>query len=569
MILFNTIRWKNFLSTGNQWTEIALDKYNTTLIIGKNGAGKSTLLDALSFVLFGKAFRKINKPQLVNSITQKSLIVEVEFSIGPNEYKVIRGIKPNLFEIYQNETLLNQTAEMIDYQEHLEKHIIKANHKSFCQIVILGTATFQPFMQLTAAQRREIIEDILNLQIFTTMNVLLKEDIASNNEDIVSNTYEKKLVEEKIRLTKEHNNTLRQNNNQLIQDKKDRLISTAVQIAALTDKINIKQEEYTKLESSIEDHTKIDKKLAKMNKIEAQLQNKISVLTKEVEFLNHHDDCPTCKQAIDNTFKCSSIDTKNEYINKYADGLLQLKIEQKDLINTLTTIEKEKHKLAIMNTDISQMNLERLSLEKYQHQLEKEISSFKSFNDEIDDTKLNELQASLDAVQAMYDTLLENKQTMATSASLLKDSGIKAKIIKQYIPIINSHINKNLALMEFMCQFELDEEFNEKLKSRFRDEFSYASFSEGEKMRINLAILFTWRSVAKMRNSINTNLLILDEVFDSSLDSNGTDEFMKIVNTLTKDTNTFIISHKGDQLQDKFDRVITFNKQKNFSRIVK
>lgn len=567
MILFRKIRWKNFLSTGNLFTELDLSTSKTTLIVGENGAGKSTLLDALSFVLFGKPFRKVNKPQLLNTITQKQLIVEVEFSIGPNQYKIIRGMKPNVFEVYKDGTLLNQSAEMKDYQEILEKQIIKVNHKSFCQVVVLGSATFQPFMQLTAGQRREIIEDLLDLQIFTTMNLLLKDKVNLNNEAINELTSNKKLLEEKISLMKEHLVKIQNSNEKLIEEKQSRIAETNEQI----EKLNNEYWEYEKtrqeLEASLADEEAVSKKMNKLGQLRHQIEANLGILNKEVSFFHKYDNCPTCKQQIDQQFKSETIDNKESEIKKIQEGLEKLSEEYEKVNARINELMEIHMNVNSTNIEISRVKTKISSLIEYRNALEKEIQNIDQKTVEEQDNKIPDLEKKLVELEKNYNECLEDRNVFSVASALLKDSGIKSKIIKQYIPIINKLINKYLSSMEFMCQFELDEEFNEIIKSRYRDVFSYSSFSEGEKMRINLAILFAWRAIAKLRNSVNTNILIMDEVFDSSLDSNGTEEFLKIINSLTSDTNTFIISHKTDQLYDKFEKVVRFEKHKNFSRI--
>ena len=568
MIFFKKIRWKNFLSTGNFFSELDLSANSTTLIVGENGAGKSTLLDALSFALFGKPFRKINKPQLVNTITQKQLVVEVEFSIGQNNFKIVRGMKPNVFEVYKNEVLLNQSAEMKDYQEILEKQIIKVNHKSFCQVVVLGSATFQPFMQLPASQRREIIEDLLDLQIFTTMNLLLKDKVLVNSEQIFTSTSNKKLIEEKIILVKEHLVELQNNNEKLIEEKQARIVETNDQIQKLNDEYWIYENARKQLQDSLTDEEALSKKMNKLSQLKHQIEANLNILNKEVGFFHKYDNCPTCKQQIDESFKSETITTKETEIKTTQEGLEKLSEEYERVSTRINEIMGIHNEINDNKLEISRVKTKINSLIEYRETLEKEIQSIDKKISSEEGNKVPELEKLLKEIEKNYYDHMEERNILSVVASLLKDGGIKAKIIKQYIPVINKLINKYLTSMEFMCQFELNEEFNETIKSRFRDVFSYASFSEGEKMRINLAILFTWRAIAKMRNSINTNILIMDEVFDSSLDSNGTEEFLKIINNLTKDTNTFIISHKTDQLYDKFEKVIKFEKHKNFSRII-
>lgn len=568
MILFKKLRWKNLLSTGNIFTEIELNKNNTNLIVGENGAGKSTILDALSFVLFGKPFRKVNKPQLLNSITQKNLVVEVEFSIGSSQYKIIRGIKPNVFEVWMNDNLLNQSAEMKDYQEVLEKQILKVNHKSFCQVVVLGSATYQPFMQLSPAQRREIIEDLLDLQIFTTMNTLLKDKVLINTDKVNSTINEKKIVESKITMAKEHLLEMQNNNDQLIVDKKARIEETDKQIDELNQQYWTYENKRKELVESIEDQESINKKLEKLSKLKHQIEAKRALLENDVNFFQKHDNCPTCTQAISLEFRQTTLETKTNEIQTIDSGLSQLIEQYETTNNRLNEILDTQSKINDQRMEIHRVKTKVTSLIEYRDSLQEEINNIKKTTKTEDDSKIGEYEKELKDLEKKYNDYVEERTILSAASALLKDGGIKSKIIKQYIPVINKLINKYLSSMEFMCQFELDENFSETIKSRYRDDFSYASFSEGEKMRINLAILFTWRAVAKLRNSINTNLLIMDEVFDSSLDSNGTEEFLKIIKDLTSDTNTFIISHKGDQLFDKFDKILKFEKHKNFSRLI-
>jgi DNA repair exonuclease SbcCD ATPase subunit len=567
MILFRSIRWKNFLSTGNLFSELDLSANKTTLIVGENGAGKSTLLDALSFVLFGKPFRKINKPQLLNTITQKQLVVEVEFSIGSSKYKIVRGMKPNVFEVYKDGKLLNQSAEMKDYQEILEKQIIKVNHKSFCQVVVLGSATFQPFMQLTASQRREIIEDLLDLQIFTTMNFLLKDKVQVNTQAITEISSNKKLLEDRISIVKEYLLEIQNSNEKLIEEKQAVIIETNEQIQKLDDEYWKYENKRKELDDLLIDEETVSKKIYKLGQLRHQIEANLNILNKEVGFFHKYDNCPTCKQQIDETFKNETITTKETEIKNIHEGLEKLSQEYEKTNARLNELIEIHGEINSKKLEISRVKTKISSLIEYREILEKEIKNIDQKTVEKQDNKIPDLEKELNNLEINYNECLEDRNVLSVASTLLKDSGIKSKIIKQYIPIINKLINKYLSAMEFMCQFELDEEFNETIKSRYRDVFSYSSFSEGEKMRINLAILFAWRAIAKLRNSVNTNILIMDEVFDSSLDSNGTEEFLKIINSLTSDTNTFIISHKTDQLYDKFEKVVRFEKHKNFSRI--
>ena len=567
MLIFKSLKWKNFLSTGNIFTEINLNEHNTTLIVGENGAGKSTMLDALSFALFGKAFRKINKPQLINSITQKGLMVEVEFSIASNNYKIVRGIKPHIFEVYQNDNLMNQSAEMKDYQEILEKQIIKVNHKSFSQVVVLGSATFQPFMQLSPAQRRDIIEDLLDLQIFTTMNVLLKDKITINTGNILEVTSKRKLVEEKIKLITEHLAEMQSNNEQMIAEKKSRIEETDKQISNLSDQYHEINNKINNSKEDVEDEPKIGKRINQLSQLRHKIEAKRALLDKDISFFKKHENCPTCTQIISSDFREKTVFDKSNEIETIDTALEDL-VKQYDETNTrLNEIIEIHANINSLQFETHKIKTKIHSLIEYRDTLDEEIKNINKKTVEQDDTKITDLEKEMVELKKSFNDLNEDKQILSAAGSLLKDGGIKARIIKQYVPVINKLINKYLSSMDFFVQFELNEEFNETIKSRFRDEFSYASFSEGEKMRINLAILFTWRSIAKLRNSISTNLLIMDEVFDSSLDSNGTEEFLKIIISLTSDTNTFIISHKTDQLYDKFSKVIKFEKHKNFSRI--
>ena len=569
MIYFKTIRYKNFLSTGNSFTEIELNKNNTTLIVGENGAGKSTILDALSFALYNKPFRKVNKPQLLNSINKKDLIVELEFNIGPSMYKIVRGLKPNIFEVYQNNKLLSQDAASRDYQDILERQILKLNHKSFCQVIVLGSASFVPFMQLTAASRREVIEDLLDIQIFSTMNSLLKEKINTNNSTIMEVEYQYDLTSEKIKMQHEHIIALQKNNEEQIEKYRQELKQITDRIDAEKIQVDDTEQQILALSQQVEDQEQVNSKQNKLQVLEGQLNDKLAKLEKEINFFNSHDNCPTCKQGIDDTFKCETVSTKQNQFQETTDGIDQIRKE-------IQKIQKRIAEIASVLSQISTSNIQKIThlnnitgLVQQCKKIAKDISELQTKSDDfiINDDRMKELELLIDQQVEQKSILLKDRDAYGVASIILKDNGIKARIIKQYIPLINKLINKYLAAMDFSVNFELDENFNETIKSRFRDEFSYASFSEGEKMRINLAILFTWRAIAKLRNSTSTNLLIMDEVLDGSLDSNGTDEFLKIIGNLTLDTNTFIISHKVDQLVDKFSNVIKFVKVKNFSQV--
>lgn len=569
MIYFKNIRWCNFLSTGNAFTEIDFTRNKSTLIVGENGAGKSTILDALSFALYNKPFRKVNKPQLINTINQKGLMVELEFSIGKRNYKIRRGIKPSVFEIYQDGNLINQDAEQKEYQEMFEKNILKLNHKSFSQIVILGSASFVPFMQLPSNHRREVIEDLLDIGIFSTMNVLLKEKVSTNKSDILDTDYKIKGAAEKIELHKKHIDSLKQSNDELIKQKRDK-------IAEISRNIEDKQAELQRYAAdaeaaslSISDHNKVRTKAEKINKLSLQIANRLEKIKKDIAFFETHDDCPTCRQGIKHEHRLDIVLQNNTQVAEIQSGEQKIAEELQSLHSRLLEIDEVNKSIIELNKSMSNINIQIQTWTKFIADLEHEIEGLNGSSKIIEDNneEIRALKEELKASIALKEQLIGDRQILDVAGVLLKDSGIKTKIIKQYVPIINKLINKYLASMDFFVKFELNENFEETIKSRFRDEFTYDSFSEGEKMRIDLALLFTWRTIAKLRNSASTNLLIMDEVFDSSLDNSGTDEFLKILNSVITDTNVFIISHKGDQLFDKFEHTIRFEKHKNFSRI--
>ena len=570
MITFRYVRWKNLLSTGNYFTEIKLNNNTNTLVVGENGSGKSTMLDALCFGLFGKAFRNVNKPNLLNSINGKDCIVEVEFDNNNKSYKIIRGIKPNKFEIYCDGELLNQDAAARDYQEYLEKFILKLNYKSFTQIVILGSASFVPFMQLSASDRRAIIEDLLDIQIFSTMNGLLKDRLTNNKDVMVQKKNEIELTQQRYDLQDKHIKGLKQNT----EDKVNEYVS---EIHSNTGAIQTLHGEIANLSSQVETHqnlvaekTLVEDKVRKITKLESQIESNLSKFRKDISFFAHNDDCPTCRQAIAAEFKETELQTLQTKAQECEHGLTQLEVKllaEQTKLNEITDIQRKIQSLQIeiatKNTTISETN-------KYIARLEKQIEELKTnkASTEKEELELKTLNDTLTELKSNLRHLIDEKSYYEVASGLLKDTGIKTKIIKQYLPIINKLVNKYLASLDFFVNFNLDESFKETIKSRHRDDFTYNNFSEGEKQRIDMALMLTWRAVAKLKNSSNTNLLILDEVFDSSLDTNGTEELMKILHML-EGVNLFVISHKGDILVDKFANVIRFEKVNNFSRIMK
>ncbi len=568
MIEFKYVRWKNFLSTGNQFIEIQLDRNPTTLVIGENGAGKSTVLDALCFGLFGKPFRGINKPQLLNSVNNAGCVVEVEFKIGTKKIKVIRGIKPNIFEIYINDKMYNQDANMRDYQRYLEQQILKLNYRSFTQVVILGSSTFIPFMQLKARHRREVVEEILDIQIFSLMNILLKQKLKNIAENIRDINYQLDLTGEKIVLQEKYINDVKKNKNKIIKEKNKLISDNENEIFSRNSGIEELSKDNDNLLNLISDNEKTKKKAFKLIDIKSTLIEKHKTHSKAVDFFENNDECPTCQQHIDEIFKKEMISDKQKDVTKFAIGIKELEEELSKAQERIQEISDIADKIRENEVQIAKENSSVTQLEKFNATLHAEIAQFKTGDiSKSDYNKLKELKKDLSATENHKAKLREDLTYSEAARSMLQDTGIKTKIIKQYLPVMNKLINTYLTSMEFYVNFTLNENFNETIKSRYRDEFTYDSFSEGEKMRIDLALLFTWRAIAKMKNSTNTNLLMLDEIFDSSLDSTGTDEFLKILNTLS-DENIFVISHKQDVLADKFRSTIKFEKVKNFSHVV-
>lgn len=570
MIYFTTIKYKNFLSTGNTFTEIQLNKSRTTLVAGKNGSGKSTILDALTFALFGKPFRKINKPQLLNSINQRDCLVEINFHIGSKKYRILRGIKPAVFEIYCDDKLINQEAKSKDYQDYLEKFILKMNYKSFTQIVILGTASFVPFMQLTAADRRTIIEDLLDIQIFTTMNVILKQKMTQAKESLTKINHDMDILNVKIQSAKKLIDEIRSKNIEKIKANEIEIEDNQKQIEELTEKSKLIEKHIGILQAKIANLDKYKKQFKSLTGLEGKIESRASKIKKELEFYKTNDDCPTCQQTIESHFKTSKIDTNQSTLDELNSGLKDLEKKIDDTTKVISEMEKTFENIKNHQSEIIRHNTTIGGIQKYINKLHKENNELQngkhSFSEEEKDIGVYE--ASKQKHENDKERIIGDQKYYDIAFNMLKDSGIKTRIIKQYIPVINKTINKYLAAMDFFVQFSLNEEFEETIKSRHRDEFCYANFSEGEKTRIDLALLFTWRAVAKMKNSVSTNLLILDEIMDSSLDSGAIETFLKIINELGENTNIFVISHRDDTILDKFSATIKFAKKNDFSVIM-
>ena len=569
MIRFKKIKWKNFLSTGNQWTEIDFEKSSTTLIIGSNGAGKSTVLDALTFVLFNKPFRKITKSQLVNTVNEKDCNVEIDFTVGTRDYRVVRGIKPSVFEIWVGDNMLNQTAAANDQQKYLETNILKLNYKSFTQIVVLGSSSFIPFMQLSAPNRREVIEDLLDIRIFSAMNGVVKDKLRHLRDNIKILELRKESLTDKVSMQKKFIEEIESRGKQDIKEKKEKKDGFANEILSF---ITNNEELETEVTGLIEDQEKVtgaSKTLLKLNNLKGKMSNKVSTLTKEHKFFTDNVTCPTCTQNIEESFRLNRIAEVETKAKELQDGYkeLQFKIKsEQERELSFNTLSKEITKL---NNDISQNNTKISGFQQQITDLESEIQTLTDqlANRNTEHEKLTELRENLNTT---FDELVEKKEELSYKDyvyNLLKDGGVKTKIIKKYLPLINKQVNRYLQMMDFYINFKLNEEFSETIESPIHEDFCYASFSEGEKMRIDLALLFTWREVAAYKNSTNTNLLIMDEVFDSSLDGTGTDEFLKIIRFVIKDANIFVISHK-ESLLEKFESVIQFEKLKGFSKML-
>jgi len=561
------VRWKNLLSTGNQFTEIQLDRSPTTLIIGENGAGKSTILDALCFGLFNKPFRSISKSQLINSVNGGGTIVEVEFIVGGKEVRVVRGIKPNKFEVYVNGNMINQDANARDYQKHLEQQVLGLNYRSFTQVVILGSSTFVPFMQLSTKARREVVEDILDIKVFSLMNFLLKNKNKELTEEIRNVEYQYDLTEEKITLQEKFIEDVINNKSTIIAENRQKIYDNNFTINARNDDILSYETIKQNLSFDVEEQTKIEQKIKKLTQTEAALKNRRSEHDRQIQFFQTNDECPTCEQPITESTKQEKIESSSTKIGEIENGIRDLQGMEREEKDRLDTILSDLEKIRSADVEIAKIRASITEMEKFNAKLQKDIETYESGSvSEEDKTKLAELKGTIKYIDEQKSKLNEDRFYIDVAKNLLQDSGIKTKIVKQYLPIMNKLVNTYLSSMDFFVNFNIDENFQETIKSRFRDEFSYASFSEGEKMRIDLALLFTWRAVAKMKNSTNTNLLILDEIFDSSLDGTGTDDFLKILNTFS-DQNVFVISHKQDMLFDKFRSIVQFKKEKNFSKV--
>ena len=569
MIVFKSIEWKNFLSTGNSSNKVLLDKSPTTLIIGKNGEGKSTILDALCFSLFGKPFRNINKNQLINSINGKGTLVTVEFSVNNKEYVVKRGIKPNLFEIWCNDELINQDAAAKDYQKALEQQILRLNYKTFTQVVILGSASFVPFMQLPSSQRREVIEDILDIRIFSTMNQILKEKANATKQAIADIESSVKIAKGKVESQNIIIRTITEAKSESIKSLVDKIGANDSSITEAQESIDVLSSEIETLRTKAVKKSEINDQIEKAKTIRSKLSAKVETCEHHTEFFNENHVCPSCSQDIADEYKQKILSDLNSKLEEHVSKVDELDAILSKLNDQLTEINDVLDQLSDKNIEMSTQNSTITLLNKQNQTLQTEIETIKNDTTNADEEKrkLKELaQEAMDKIKQKT-TLAEQRNLEEIASQLLKDTGIKTAIIREYLPVMNKLINKYLAAMDAYIHFELDESFNEIVKSRYRDDFTYASFSEGEKMRIDLAILFTWRQIAKMKNSVNTNLLLLDEIFDSSLDTAGTDYFLNLMNQLGENTNIFIISHKGDQLFDKFRSVVKFEKRNDFSVI--
>jgi len=573
MITFTKTRFKNFGSFGNSFTEIDLCKDRTTLVSGGNGNGKSfAFLDSITYGLFGKPFRKINIPQLVNSINEKNCLVEVEFNIGSDEYLIRRGIVPKVFEIHKNGQLVNQTAKAKDYQRYLEEHILKMNYKSFTQVVILGSSSFVPFMQLPAADRRAVIEDILDINVFSVMNQILKSRISTNKEELREYEYKIDVLKEKVDVIRRYIDAEKEKNKETITRKQSDIDKTKQVVLSLNESIESLSNQANKLLEETKSEQDIVKKLSKMETLKSQMNRNIKKIDDDLKFFDEIEDCPTCMQRVDKDSESikTYVQSKADKADTIKKGIRDIEVLIEQETKTLTEIRNTLGKVSDIQLEVSEKNKQLFSANNHIKQLEQDINEIKNSKNQTDDEKkkLDDLQNQYDKLVLDKKHLVEDRHYYDIAGTILKDGGIKRKIIQHYLPIMNKLINKFLTSMDFFANFTLDEEFNETIKSRHRDTFSYMSFSEGEKLRIDLALLLAWREVARIKNSANTNILILDEVFDSSLDAVGTDEFLKLLQSIAGETHIFVISHKADQLIDKFDANVSFTKKNNFSKMV-
>ena len=565
MIRLKTVRWKNFLATGNRFIEVELDQKDMMLVVGKNGAGKSTLIDAITFSLFGKPFKKVNKGQLVNSVNERDTLTEIEFSVGTAEWKVRRGIKPNLFEIYHNDKLVNQDAKSMDYQKYLEEKVLKLNFKSFTQIVVLGSASFVPFMQLTANDRRIIIEDILDIGIFSVMKTLLKDRVITLKEEMNELDYQIKLLQEKITLQEKYIKAMEEESKQKRKSDLDKIKETEQEIIKLNQEIDEHQERIGDLVNSIKDKAAVEKKDKELDNYRSQIRKNLKRFIKDKKFFDEKENCPTCEQEIDEEFKKTKLEEVGKGIDEMNYGLSQIAKEVDKVYGRIGEIAKSSQEI---QKEESQVYQKQSNIQSHNSFIQKLSHEMESLQVEVQKDSMNVLTKELDESKSTRFQYVDQKFYYDVLSNILNDTGIKTRIIKKYLPVINKHVNDYLKDMDFFVNFQLDENFQETIKSRHRDQFSYYSFSEGEKKRIDIALLLTWRDIASMRNSVNVNLLILDEVFDASLDQAGVDDLMKLFNIL-KHTNLFIISHKLDILDDKFPDKLIVEKVKNFTQVTR
>ena len=568
MITFKNIKYKNFLSTGNTPIEIKLNTSNTTLIVGTNGSGKSTLLDALCFVLFNRPFRIIKKEQMVNTVNNGDCLIELEFDVGTKKYLIKRGIKPNIFEIYQDGVLVNQDASNIDYQKYLENNIMRLNYRSFLQVVLLGSSSYEPFMKMKPRYRREVVEEILDIRVFGLMDLILRPQQSELTKNVTELNHKCDLIESKYETELKHYNAISDLNMNDLDGKKRLLEKNGQANYDYNRKIDKINDELERHRDSVKDQTKEQAKLTKLSKLEAKIEQNISTHKKNLEFFSENDNCPTCTQPLELDFKGEKIKHEEDKLGTLNDGMKKLVEEITKQEEYLTSMEKISKKIYEMNVEVSKLQTSVEELDKYSNNIHEEIQSLQNKQSDGKDIEkqLEQLKSDLEENKTERDKIIDQQKYVDVLRTILNDKGAKSQIIKKYVPIMNTLINQYLQSMDFFISFHLDEEFNETVKSRFRDTFNYNNFSEGEKMRIDLALLFTWRQIAKMKNSVNTNLLVLDEIFDSSLDGQGTDDFFKIIKTMTKE-NIFIISHKGDILFDKFTEIVKFEKYKNFTRL--